>query len=167
MLAKGKFTLKKFVSNVRCVLSTLNRTENPTNGNVKALVPVDESSHVLEIERNYRIDSLVVSRRSTSDRNRPLTQRVALRLVSAVYDPNGLVSLYTVETQLLMKDISWLSGQQRNDSLPDLIIDKFVEWIDEQTKLTEITIPRIYFDGRTGKLELQIFRDSSQLVFCQ
>ena len=49
-LAKGGFTLKKFVSNVGGVLSTLNRMEKSSNGNVKALAAADVSSHVLGLK---------------------------------------------------------------------------------------------------------------------
>ena len=93
MLAKGGFTLTKLVSNVRGVLPTLNRIENPTNGNVKALAANEESSHVLGQKGIYRFDTLVLSHGTSPDRNRTVTQRVVFRPVPAVYDPFGLVAL--------------------------------------------------------------------------
>ena len=53
ILAKGGFSLKKFVSYVRGVLSTLNRMKNPIDGKVKALTAGDESSHVLGLKWIY------------------------------------------------------------------------------------------------------------------
>ena len=152
MLAKGGFALTIFVSNVCSVFSTINGTENLSHGNVKALAAEDVSSHVLELEWNYRLDTLVVSRGTTPDRNRILTQRVVLSLISAVYDPIGLIAPYAVEARLRLKDIWRLSGQQCDDNFPDHIVDKFVQWIDEITKLTEIKmIPRSCFDRHAGR----------------
>ena len=100
-----------------------------------------------------------------SDHYRTLTQRIELNLVSAVYDPIGLVAAYTVKTQLLLKDVWQLSGQYWDDHLPDHIVDKFVEWIDELTKLTEITFLRSNFDGQAEQVELHIFGNISRDVF--
>ena len=117
------------------MLSTLNRMENPTTGNVKALVAEDDSSHVLGLEWKYRFDTLVVSRGNTPGRNGALKQRVLLCLVSAMCDPIGLVASYTDKARLLLKDNSRLSGQQWDENLPDHIVDKFVAWVEELTKL--------------------------------
>ena len=62
MLAKGGFTLTKFVSNVSGVLPTLDGIEKPTNGNVKTIAAVDESFRVLGLKKKYRFDTIVVSR---------------------------------------------------------------------------------------------------------
>ena len=102
MLAKGGFTLTKFVSNVCSVLSALNRKENPTNSNVKALSAEDESSHVLGLKGNYQFDILVVSRGTSPDCNRAVTQRVVPSLVSDVHDRIGVVALIP-----LKPDYSW------------------------------------------------------------
>ena len=147
------------------VTSTVNRIENPTNGNVKTLAAEDESCHVLGLEWNYRFGTLVVNRGTNSDHYRTLTQRIELNLVSAVYDPIGLVAPYTVKTQLLLKDVWQLSGQYWDDHLPDHIVDKFVEWIDELTKLTEITFLRSNFDGQAEQVELHLFGNISRDVF--
>ena len=72
------------------VFSFLTWMKNPTSGNVKALAAKDDSSQVLGLEWNYRFDTLVVNRGTTPHRNRTLTQRVVLSLVSAVYYPTGL-----------------------------------------------------------------------------
>ena len=109
--------------------------------------------------------SAVVSRGTTPDLNRPLTQRVVLSLVSAVYDPIGLAAPYTVTARLLLKDIWRLSGQQWDNNLPDNVSKKFREWAAELPNLSEITIPRCYFRGTMRSVELQVFGNSSQEVF--
>ena len=91
--------------------------------------------------------------------------RVVPILVSAVYDTNELVALYTVKARQVLKNIWRLSGQQRDDNLPDYIVENFVEWIEELTKLTEITIPTSFSDEQAEKVELHVFSDKSQDVF--
>ena len=140
--------------------------ENLTNGNVNTLAGTDESSHVLSLDSINWFPTLVVSRGTTPDRNRTLTQRVVLSLVSAVYDPIGLVAPCNVKTRLLLIYIIWrLSVQQWDDNLPDHIVDNFIEWIDKLTMLIEITIHRKTFNGQEVKLELRIFGESCQDVF--
>ena len=121
--------------------------KNPTNDNVKALVTEDESSHVLGCKWNYQYNTLVVSRGTIPEHSCAVTQRVVHILVSTVYDPNGLVALYTVKTQLLLKDIWRLSGQQWDDNLSNHNADILLEWSDEITKLTEKTIAGRRFKG--------------------
>ena len=148
MLAKGGFTLTKFVSNVRGVLSALNRKQKLMDGNVKALAAEDESSHVLGLKWNYQFDTLVFSNGTSPDRNRTLTQRVVLSLVSAVSDCIGPVAPYTVKARLLLKDLWRLSGQQWDDNLPNHFAEKFLEWSDELTTLSEITIRKSFPEGQ-------------------
>ena len=106
-----------------------------------------------------------MSRATSPDTTKKITQRVVLSLVSAVYDPTGLVAPYTVQARLLLKDIWRLSGQQWDDDLPDEIVTKFIEWSEELTTLGEVEIPRSYFEGCVESMELHMFGDSSQDVF--
>ena len=166
MLSKGGFTLTKFVSNVPNLSNHLEqKIELDTKTDEKLLAAEDENSHVLGLKWNHRFDTLVVSRGTSPDLNRPVTQRVVLSLVSAVYDPIGLVAPYTVTARLLLKDLWRLSGQQWDNNLPDEICRKLLDWAEELPTLSTITIPRCYFQGNTESVELHIFGDSSQNAF--
>ena len=88
-----------------------------------------------------------------------------MSLVSAVYDPIGLVAPYTVTARLLLKDIWRLSGQQWDNNVSDNIREQFLDWAQELPTLSEITIPRSYFRGNIENIELHMFGDSSQDVF--
>ena len=103
MLALGGFKLTKFVSNVpsspiEVDPSSDNRTteekENPT---------AEKFSHVLGLKWNHSTDTLVVSRGTSPNTDRNVTQRVVLSLVSAVYDPIGLVAPFTIKARLVSK----------------------------------------------------------------
>ena len=142
MLAKGGFKLTKFASNVPKLVNSVDPNSQPTESTEKVLATDKETSHVLGLKWNHSRDTLVVSRGTTPDLNRPLTQRVVLSLVSAVYDPIGLVAPYTVTARLLLKDIWRLSGQQWDNNMPENVCKKFLEWAEELPNLSEIAIPR-------------------------
>ena len=93
------------------------------------------------------------------------TQRVVLSVVSSVYDPIGLVAPYTVKARLLLKDIWRLNGQQWDDGLPNAVGTHFLQWSRELPLLSEIAIPRSYFQETVEGLELHLFGDSSQDIF--
>ena len=165
MLSIGGFKLTKFVSNDPKILSQIEPDSENQSNDGKQLPTQDESSHVLGLKWNHNSDTLVVSRGTTPDTKQTVTQRVVLSLVSAVYDPIGLVAPYTVKARLLLKDIWRLSGQKWDDVLPDDIVTKFTDWSSELGSLSEIVIPRSYFPRNVERLELHMFGDSSQDVF--
>ena len=169
MLAEGGFKfvkLTKFVSNVQSLVNNVDPSSQPfTESTEKVLATDEETSHVLGLKWNHSRDTLVVSRGTTPDLNRPVTQRVVLSSVSAVYDPIGLVAPYTVTARLLLKDLWRLSGQQWDNNLPENVSEKFLEWAAELPKLSKITIPRCYFRGIIESVELHVFGDSYKMSF--
>ena len=50
--------------------------------------------------------------------------------------------------------------------MPEEIKDKFLEWHSGLTLLGQLTIPRCYFTEPVDQIELHMFSDSSQDVFC-
>ena len=65
-----------------------------------------------------------------------------------------------------MKDIWKIKGQQWDESLPGDLSKRFNDWCTGLPLLQELTIPRAYFPGPIDELELHMFGDSSQEVFC-
>ena len=86
--------------------------------------------------------------------------------VSSVFDPIGLVAPYTVKARLLLKDIWRISGQKWDDDLPEEIKKLFLEWHSGPHLLGSLTIPRSYFTDSFDRIDLHMFGDSSQNVFC-
>ena len=148
LLERGGFKLTKFVSNVPQIANELEPTGEPPFAE-KGIPKTEDSSHVLGLKWNHVSDTLVVSRGKNPDTNRTLTQKIILSLVSAVYDPIGLVAPYTVAARLLLKDIWRLQGQQWDDNLPGDTVTKFIEWSKELETLSQIEIPRSYLEGGT------------------
>ena len=152
LLSLGGF---KFVSNVSTIPPQLEADPtSPTEG--KEIPSTENSSHVLGLKWNHSTNPEV---------KRKVTQRIVLSLVSSVYDPIGLVAPYTVKARLLLKDIWRLSGQQWDDDLPPEVVTKFLERSEELPGLSDIVIPRAYFQGKVETLELHLFGDSSRNVF--
>ena len=165
LLSIGEFKLTKFMSNDSNILQQIEPNSDSQTNDGKPLLSTEESSHILGLKWNHASDTHVVSRGTTSDTNRTVTQRIVLSLVSAVYDPIGLVAPYTVKARLLLKHIWRLSGQKWDDILPDDIVTKFLDWSSELGTLSELRIPRSYFQQKVERLELHMFGDSSQDVF--
>ena len=165
MLALGGFKLTKFVSNVPSIPIEVDPNSDTRTTEEKEIPTAEKFSHVLGMKWNHSTDTLVVSRGTSPNTDRKVTQRVVLSLVSAVYDPIGLVAPFTIKARLLLKDIWRLSGQQWDDNLPDDIVTKFLEWSKELSSLNEITIPRSYFCQTVETIELHVFGDSSQDAF--
>ena len=164
LLSLGGFKLTKFVSNVPTFPPQLEADPTqPTEG--KEIPSTENSSHVLGLKWNHSTDTLVVSRGTNPEVKPKVTQRIVLILVSSVYDPIGLVAPYTIKARLLLKDIWRLSGQQWDDDLPSEVVTKFLDWSEELPSLSDIVIPRAYFQGKVETLELHLFGDSSQDVF--
>ena len=88
LLSLGGFKLTKFVSNVPSIPAQLETDSTPAT-EVKEIPVGEEPSHVLGLKWNHATDTLVVKRGTNPDIKPTVTQRVVLRLVSAVYDPIG------------------------------------------------------------------------------
>ena len=111
-------------------------------------------------------DTLVVSRGVDRPVEKAITQRTVLNFFSSVFDPVGLVASYTARARLLLRDIWKISGQSWDDELPEDIRDKFLEWHSGLPLLGQLSFPRCYFTEPVDQIELHMFGDSSQDVFC-
>ena len=120
---------------------------------------------MLGLKWDHNNHTLVVSRGTSRTVTKSLTQRLALSLLSKVFDTNGVVAPFSVGARLLLKDIWRVSGQHWDDELPKDTVERFLEWCVELTELAQIAIPRSYFSGNFEHLELLSFGDNSQEVF--
>ena len=89
--------------------------------------------------------------------SKKLKKCLVLKLVSKIYDPNGLVSPFTARDRLLLlyvlsKDIWLLNEQIWDDDLTSDAVDRFLAWCIERPQLAKTTIQRSYFQQRSGIL---------------
>ena len=167
LLKLGGFHLTKFGSNMPEVITALDPGNRESNSSVKDIcASPDQSSHVLGLKWDHVKDTLVVSRGVDRPLDKAITQRTVLSFVSSVFDPIGLVAPYTVKARLLLNDIWRISGKKRDDDLPEEIKKQFLEWHSGLHLLGSLTIPRSYFTEPFDRIELHMFGDSLQDVFC-
>ena len=83
-----------------------------------------------------------------------------------MFDPVGLLAAYTVRARLLLKANWKISSQSWDDDLQEDIRDKFLEWHSGLPLLGQLTIHRCYFTEPVDQIELHMFGNSSQDVFC-
>ena len=156
LLHLGGFKLTKFVPNLADRIDGSSQSTKP-----KVIVSCQEDlSHVLELKWDY-----------TNDFSCELGYKLRYHQVphaspvSKVFDPIGLVALFTDGAQLLLKDIWRVTGQQWDDELRLYMIKRFSVWSADLPKLENIKIPRSYFSGPFDNIELHMFGDSSQDIF--
>ena len=155
-LTFGGFTLTKLVKNVPYFSSQFQHDRKSPEIDSKVLPTVADSSHVLGLRCSLRADTLVVSRGTSPNLNTAIIRRVVLSVVLSVYDPIGLVAPY-VKARLLLMDIWRKDGQQWDDALAEAFITQFLEWSKKLPLLSEIAIPRSYFQETVEGLELHMF----------
>ena len=164
LLHLGWFRPTKFVSNVPNLTDRIDGSSQSTEPKVNVSCQED-SSHVLGLKWDHTKDTLVVRRGTSCAITKSLTQRLVLSLVSKIFDPIGLVAPFTVGARLLLKDIWGVTGQQWDNELPQDIVQRFLVWSADLSKLENIKIPRSYLSGPFENIELHIFGDSSQDIF--
>ena len=97
-------SITKSVSNVPDLVDQMDGSPQSTEPNVIASSN-EESSHVLGLQCDHNNDTLFVNQRTSSRVTLLLKQRLVLSLESKVFDPIGLVALFTVGARLLLKEI--------------------------------------------------------------
>ena len=140
LLLLGGFKFTKFVSNVPRLVDRIDCPSESTEP--KVIVSCQEdSSHVLGLKLDHTNDTLVVSRGTSCAINKSLTQRLVLSLVWKVFDRIGLVAPFTVGARLLLKDILRVIEQQWDDEFPQELVQRFLVWSADLSKLENIKIP--------------------------
>ena len=167
LLKPGGFHLTKLVSNVPDVTNAFDPDNRESSSSVKDICrSPDQSSHVLGLKWDHVKDTLVVSRGVDRPLDKAITQLTVLSSVSSVFDPIGLVAPCTVKARLLLKGIWRISCQKWDDDLPEEIKKQFLEWHSGLQLLGSLTILRSYFTDPFDRIELHMFGNGSQDVFC-
>ena len=167
-LLKLVFNLTEFLSNADETTSTMNPEDCETSFSpIKEICKgAEQSSHVLGLKWDHVKDTLVISRGVDRHLDNAITQRTVLSFNFSVFDSVGLVAPYTVRARILLKDIWKIRGQSWDDELPDEVRDKFLEWHSGLPLVGQLTIPLCYFKEPVDQIELHMFGDSLQDVFC-
>ncbi|XP_065086466.1 uncharacterized protein LOC135708344 [Ochlerotatus camptorhynchus] len=170
---KGGFEIRRWRSNSQDVLNHLGETVFPV---VKDL-NLDKSDGVervlgmlwFPIEDELGFSTQVRNDiAAIIDEGRRPTKRQVLRCVMSLFDPLGLLAVYTVHGKILIQSI-WRSGSDWDEEVGEEAFNRWLKWIGILNQVDGIRIPRCYI-GQTAStslhsVELHVFVDASEEAY--
>ena len=99
------------------------------------------------------------------DKNRA-TKRSILKIAPKLYDPMGWLSPYIVRVKILFQSL-WEHGLEWDENIPENLLNKWRNWVDEMKYIDRISIPRKYssLSSVVSRYELHIFGDASEMAY--
>ena len=159
---KGGFRLHKCVSNSREVLETIGTSEKAVQEVEfdKAEAPIQRT---LGVKWNVREDFFLFV---CHPKERVMTKRGVVSLVSSIYDPCGFISPFTVRAKFFIQEV-WSHGLDWDEPLPIELEQKWNRWLAELEHLTSFKLPRhhVHFSTHVKDVEIHIFCDASEKGF--
>ena len=150
ILIKGEFNLTKWITSDDEVKSQIPETDRSSKV-VKMFEAEPQSSSTLGINWNVDRDSLIICRGTEQEFPAKITQRSVLSFVSAVFDPFGICSPFTIRMRFLLRSIWAAMGQEWDKELSAEHSKLFSDWCSELREIRTMSINR-----------LQIFTDASE-----
>ena len=162
LLARGGFKLTKWLSNDRAVLKSIPDMEVAAEVQ-KINMDMEELPTERALGVQWDVESDSFGYRITV-RDKPLTRRGILSIVSSVYDPLGFVSPFTLTAKKMIQELCRRSVGWDED-LPEDILTPWISWMHELPKLNQVKLPRCikpdYF-GEVVYSQLHHFCDASR-----
>ncbi|GFW40573.1 uncharacterized protein TNCV_4824091 [Trichonephila clavipes] len=96
------------------------------------------------------------------------TKRYLLQAAGRLFDPVGFIGPYTIRIKCLIQEI-WCLGLDWDDKLPKQLEVSWKKWCNEIHYLSEIKIPRYYFQNflpsNATTIQLHCFSDASKKAY--
>ncbi|GFT07015.1 reverse transcriptase domain-containing protein [Trichonephila clavipes] len=96
------------------------------------------------------------------------TKRYLLQAAGRLFDPVGFIGPYTIRIKCLIQEI-WCLGLNWDDKLPKQLEVSWNKWCNEIHYLSEINIPRYYFQNflpsNATTIQLHCFSDASKKAY--
>jgi hypothetical protein len=167
LCSKAGLRLHKFVSNSKDVINAL-----PPSLRAKNLENVDVIGDNLPIHRTLGVLWCLDSDTFQFDmvqNNRPLTRRGILSIVSAIYDPLGMISPIVLTGKQILQhmcadQLGW------DDPLPEGLSSKWVNWYSDLRNLPSLKVSRCVKPPNFGNIqvaEMHHFSDASTCGYGQ
>eukprot|EP00794_Sanderia_malayensis_P002302 gene2302-2651_t len=167
LCADGGFNLTKFISNDKEVLKSI--PEEKRRKNVKEFEITDQTlptDKALGVVWNVEEDHFCFQ---VELKEKPVTRRVMLSLLSTVYDPCGFVSPFILQgrriiQQTCRQEAGW------DDPLPVAVVDEWLSWCTTLENLRNFKIDRCYKApdfNRVIHCSLHHFSDASESGYGQ
>lgn len=161
LLKKGSFHLTKWTSNSRELLASISKDEG-----AKEVKDLDLDQDKLPIERALGIQWSAGSDKfyfKIVIKERPLTGRGILSIMSFIYDQPGLLSPVILPVKIILQELFRLNlgwGYNISDEYQSALL----RWLEDLPKLSQLSIPRCYkpSDVEVKSSELHRFSDASE-----
>ncbi|XP_062713794.1 uncharacterized protein LOC115264526 [Aedes albopictus] len=160
----GGFRLVKFASNSGALLDSLDPTlVADRTGNETRVLGIRWDLHSDEFVFSLEFPKLVEEFRTGES---VPTKRQLLKFMMGIFDPLGLLSPITIQLKIIFQEL-WRLQSDWDDEIPDGLVPRWREWLDQTAKLNEIRLPRYYFPEipSFANAELHAFCDASDKAF--
>lgn len=139
MCANGGFNLTKWISNNHAVLAAIPEKDRETN--VKNL---DFDHNSLPLERALGVQWCAESdafQFKVVFKDRPLTRRGILSVVSSIYDPLGFLSPVILSAKRILQDLC-REGIGWDNVIPPVYVQRWMNWLDDLHHLESFEVRR-------------------------
>ena len=143
MLARGCFHLTKWNSNSAETLTSIDQSDKSSSSS-KTCEAEPTSPSILRLQWNVDADNLEVCRCMQKEIPVKITQRAVLFHVSAVFEPLGIVSPFTIRMRLLLKSIWKENGQSCKKELKEENRHEFKKRASEMIHVNQMAFKRTY-----------------------
>lgn len=160
LLKQGGFNLRKWCANDKEILKHLSPEDRETQLNY-SLQNDDHTVKALGIYWNSQTDTFqyTVNVNLKPDH---VTKRTILSEVSKLFDPLGLVSPVILKAKTIVQEL-WKLKLTWDESIPISIHNKWTQFINSLTRLSELRIPRhIRCKAEVINIQLHSFSDASE-----
>ncbi|XP_055622946.1 uncharacterized protein LOC129766440 [Toxorhynchites rutilus septentrionalis] len=168
--AQGGFEIRNWVSNSTAVITVLNQPK----ANAKSLDLSTEicTEKVLGLwwctesdSFTYRVGWDRYEETLLKGLRRP-TKREVLRVLMTIFDPLGLIAHFLIFLKILLQEI-WRSGVQWDDTINDVLFDKWRSWLRVLPTVEKVRVSRCYFVQTSCEYqaEFHTFVDASENGF--
>ncbi|XP_055590152.1 uncharacterized protein LOC129742295 [Uranotaenia lowii] len=170
---RGGFQIRNWVSNSQLFLENIGETS--TNDSVLFRENKNtDTERVLGISWDPKADFFYFSTTPRlgyeavlSGVERP-SKRSVLSCVMAMFDPLGLLAIFTVHGKIIMQDL-WRTGCGWDDPIDDESFEKWKRWTELLPAVGQVRIQRSYFGSALSKqiesLQLHVFTDASEQAY--
>jgi hypothetical protein len=161
LLSKGGFRLTKWLSNSRKVIKSVPELERSKS--FKEVIHFADlpTERALSVLWNVEADTFGYS---ISLKDKPLTRRGILSVVSSVYDPLGFAAPFILLAKEILQDLCRMNIGW-DDPIPDIYVKHWEAWLKDLPKLEGLKVKRCFKPpgfSEVASSELHHFSDASQ-----
>ena len=142
----------------------------PQSDRAKEVKDLDLSHDVLPVERalgvhwNVERDEFVFK---IQVKDKPLTRRGLLSIVSSIYDPLGFTAPFVLSAKIVLQDLC-RRKMNWDDAIPSDCLPSVQRWLEELPALEQFSVRRCYKPEKFGEIasiQIHHFSDASELAY--